>query len=199
MILICIVWVGCNFDARPEKSNTKNMKIRKQVYKLTVDDLREHPVWEFALDEEGEKGQDEATVRPFVSSGSVDPRAGMFVVRARFTLADGTPHVGYLTPGDDPHDLGTIQPQIITEQGQVAGWGLFSMILSPSTLGSASRLSRLFPYRSSLMSHQRTSEGFDSSIPASGGLQVEASERDQMMANQVAWLMTSCVVATAES
>ena len=40
------------------------MKIRKQVYELTVDDFTEFPVWEFALDEEGEENQDEATVRP---------------------------------------------------------------------------------------------------------------------------------------
>jgi hypothetical protein len=102
------------------------MKIRKQVYELTVEDLREHPVWEFALDEEGEEGQDEATdeatVRPFISCGSVDPGAGMFIVRARFTLADGTPFVGYFTPSDDPNDFGTIQPQIITERGQVGFW-----------------------------------------------------------------------------
>jgi hypothetical protein len=46
----------------------------------------------------------------------------MFIVRARFTLADGTPFVGYLTPSDDPNDFGTIQPQIITERGQVGFW-----------------------------------------------------------------------------
>ena len=40
------------------------MKIRKQVYQLTLDDLERTPVWEFALDEEVEEGQDEATVRP---------------------------------------------------------------------------------------------------------------------------------------
>jgi hypothetical protein len=37
------------------------MKIRKQVYELTTDDLELSPIWEFAADEEGEEGQDEAT------------------------------------------------------------------------------------------------------------------------------------------
>lgn len=39
-------------------------RIRRQVYLLTEDDLEKHPVWEYALDEEGEEDQDEATVRP---------------------------------------------------------------------------------------------------------------------------------------
>jgi len=38
---------------------------RKQVYDLTLADLQAAPVWEFALDEEGVAGQDEATVRPY--------------------------------------------------------------------------------------------------------------------------------------
>ena len=41
------------------------MKISKQVYNLTADDFSAYPVWEFASDEEGEEGQDEATVRPY--------------------------------------------------------------------------------------------------------------------------------------
>jgi hypothetical protein len=45
----------------------KAQKIRKSVTALTLEDLREHSVWEFALDEEGEPGQDETTVRPYES------------------------------------------------------------------------------------------------------------------------------------
>jgi hypothetical protein len=37
--------------------------MRKQVYGLTLDDFRSHPAWEFALDEEGRPGRDEATVQ----------------------------------------------------------------------------------------------------------------------------------------
>lgn len=65
------------------------MKIRKQVYELTLDDLRKSPVWEFALDEEGEEGQDEATVRPCEIPAPLDPADGPFIIRALFTLADG--------------------------------------------------------------------------------------------------------------
>ena len=106
------------------------MKIRKQVYELTLDDLSTFPVWEFALDEEGEVGQDEATVRPSEFSGALDPSGDMFIVRASFTLADGSEMQGYLTPpvqGDE--SLGTLQPIIVTAHGQVGFW---RGIMSPS-------------------------------------------------------------------
>ena len=98
-------------------------RIRKQVYDLTVEDLDRHGVWEFALDEEGEEGQDEATVRPYESRGILDPAEGMFIVRARLTLADGTPPRGHLTPpvqGD--WSLGTLQPAAVGAAGQVSFW-----------------------------------------------------------------------------
>jgi hypothetical protein len=47
----------------------------------------------------------------------------MFVVRAVFTLADGSRLQGYLTPpvqGDS--GIGTLQPIVVTEQGQVGFW-----------------------------------------------------------------------------
>ena len=99
------------------------MKIRKQVYELSISDLESSPIWEFALDEEGEEGQDEATVRPYEGSPPLDPSDGMFVVRARFDLADGTRLHGYLTPPvQDNAAIGTVQPIIVTAQGQVMFW-----------------------------------------------------------------------------
>ncbi len=90
---------------------------------MTFEDFKASPVWEFALDEEDEEGQDEATVRPYDFEGRLDPSEGMFVVRAVFTLADKTAMGGYLTPpveGDD--SLGTLQPIVCTSQGQVNFW-----------------------------------------------------------------------------
>jgi hypothetical protein len=47
----------------------------------------------------------------------------MFIVEARFWLADGTQMRGYLTPpADGGRELGTFQPQIVTEAGQVGFW-----------------------------------------------------------------------------
>ncbi len=98
-------------------------RIRKQVYELTVADLEQSGVWEFALDEEGEEGQDEATVRPYTVLGPLDPSEGMFIVRARLRLADGTPRTGYLTPGvQGDLSLGALQPAIVVNGGQVSFW-----------------------------------------------------------------------------
>jgi len=98
-------------------------RVRKQVYELTLDDLSKFPVWEFRLDKDGAESQDEATVRPFTSSGPLDPADRMFVVRATFTLADGSRMKGYFTPPvRGQEDMGTLQPIIVTDRGQVRFW-----------------------------------------------------------------------------
>jgi hypothetical protein len=101
----------------------QGVRVRKQVYDLTLDDLSRFPIWEFKLDEEGEEGGDESTVRPYTASGPLDPAERMFVVRAVFTLADGSRMQGYSSPplrGDD--SIGTLQPIIVTAHGQVRLW-----------------------------------------------------------------------------
>lgn len=97
--------------------------IRRQIYELTPKDLQTFPIWEFKLDETTESGQDELTVRPCVVSGPLDPADRMFVVRAVFTLADGSMKRGYVTPpGRGDTDVGALQPIIVTDQGQVRFW-----------------------------------------------------------------------------
>jgi hypothetical protein len=101
----------------------QGVRVRKQVYELTLEDLSKVPIWEFKLDEEGEESQDESTVRPYTTSGPLDPAERMFVVRAVFILADGSRMQGYCSPpllGDD--SLGILQPIIITDRGQVRFW-----------------------------------------------------------------------------
>lgn len=100
-----------------------NARVRRQVYELTPADLERFPVWEFALDEEGEEGQDEATVRPYEASGSLDPKDGMFIVRASLTLSDGTRFKGYVTPPvQGETGLSTLQPAVVVPDGQVSFW-----------------------------------------------------------------------------
>ena len=95
--------------------------IRKQVTDLRPDDLAQFAIWEFALDEEGEEGQDEETLRPRPDLTRADPAVGIFVVRAEFVAADGTRFDGYLSPHEDPHPSYT-QPTIVTADGQVRFW-----------------------------------------------------------------------------
>ena len=71
---------------------------RKQVYDLTLADLNAIPVWEFAPAEEDVPGRDEATVRAYFVTPPIDTGHGGVVVRATFTLADGTNMRGYLSP-----------------------------------------------------------------------------------------------------
>jgi hypothetical protein len=123
------------------------------VYELTPEDLERFPIWEFALDEEGEEGQDEATVRPYAANGPLDPADGMFIVRASLTLADGTRLKGYLTPPvQGETGLSTFQPAVVVQDGQVSFWcGMVSPTLehiskSYALLGKASS-THVFPLR----------------------------------------------------
>ena len=98
------------------------MRVRKQVYELTPDDLQKCPVWEFALDEEGEEGQDEATVRPRPELKAIADRSeGDLVCAAEFRLADDTVLNGYIYAQEETN-LGAVQPVIVTRGGQVAFW-----------------------------------------------------------------------------
>jgi hypothetical protein len=102
-----------------------SMKIRKQENKLTLDDINQFPVWEFALDEETFKGQNEKTLKPYLSN-SIDPAEAYLLVRATFSLSNGSRCKGFIKPFSQytkrlsppifPYDL---NPVIITDKGQI--------------------------------------------------------------------------------
>jgi hypothetical protein len=96
-------------------------RIRKQVYGLVPADLELFAIWELATDEEGEEGQDEATVRPRPDLDVADPSEGILVVRAELVAADGTRFDGYLSPHREPH-VGYVQPTIVMDEGQIGFW-----------------------------------------------------------------------------
>lgn len=112
-----------NMKSASVSNESANLLDRKQIYAITPHDLETFPIWEFKLDETGESGQDELTVRPCTASEPLDPADRMFVVRAVFTLADGSMMRGYLTPpGRGDAGLGALQPIIVTDRGQVRFW-----------------------------------------------------------------------------
>ena len=93
------------------------MKIRKQIYDLTLADLKEYPIWEFCHDEEGELNQDECTLRPF-KIGQCDLES-MFVCHAIFKLANGNQFEGIVSPAED---LSESQPTIYISDSEGASF-----------------------------------------------------------------------------
>lgn len=126
------------------------MRIRKQVYDLKISDIQQFPVWEFAFDEEGIVGQDEATVRPRPDLEEIIEFTGQLVVSTEFIGADGTVFLGYSTPSITL-DLGHTHPVIITKTKQVMFW---NGVLKPTTAevkenyqALNSSAARLFPIK----------------------------------------------------
>ena len=95
--------------------------IRKQIADLLPSDLEQYANWELALDEEGEEGRDEETVRPRPDLADADPSDGLFIVRAEFVGRDGTRFAGYVTASQDDAPS-ALQPTIVTAYGQVPFW-----------------------------------------------------------------------------
>jgi hypothetical protein len=124
--------------------------IRKQIADLLPSDLEQYAIWELALDEEGEEGQDEETVRPRPDLRHADPADGLFVVRAELVARDGTRFTGFVTASEEDA-LSALQPTIVTARGQVRFWlGLHGP--RPGEIEDAYELlakpaGRLFPLR----------------------------------------------------
>jgi hypothetical protein len=105
--------------------------VRRQVYRLSSQEISEYPVWEFCSDEEDREGQDEATVRPSIETEVSGYSPGGYVISADVTFANGTSAIGYLYSGK-PDDWGCIQPNLITDSGQINLWlGAMQFIANP--------------------------------------------------------------------
>ena len=71
------------------------LKTRKPVVKLTVGDFHAFPVWEYAIDEEGEGEQDETWVRP-VDTAAIRKGAYSQIVASDFATAGGRRLQGFM-------------------------------------------------------------------------------------------------------
>jgi hypothetical protein len=98
-----------------------DQRTRKQVYLLSAQDLTDQLIWEFCPDEEDVEGQDEATVRPSTNEEVPGYSPGVYIFAANVRFADGTTGIGYLYSGK-PDDFGMIQPNVVTDAGQVNFW-----------------------------------------------------------------------------
>jgi hypothetical protein len=105
----------------------------KQFGTLTQDDFHQAPVWAgvHSLDhgEPWYDDTDEETFRPWIQGTPVDPSQGMFLVRSRITLSDGSQFPGFLTPvpgtGEvKESELGMVQPHLFLSDGRaISFWG----------------------------------------------------------------------------
>jgi hypothetical protein len=98
---------------------------------LTPRHFERHPVWVQChivdYDEPWYDETDEETFRPRLDPLPADPAEGMLLVRAEFTLGDGSQLGGFLTPavadGSDPEwQLRLVQPQVFMPAGGLAGF-----------------------------------------------------------------------------
>jgi hypothetical protein len=98
-------------------------RIRKCVTQLTPEDLQCFPVWVLMAGADEAEDVDEVTAAPWTPRGPFDLREGPAVLRARFTLADGTELPGYFSASEDwDRGLCFSQPVIVTARGQVSLW-----------------------------------------------------------------------------
>ena len=101
---------------------------RKRVTELTPEDLRAYPIWEFTL-RGGTLEPNEGEVRPGPDLRAHDSSvgSGLFAVRTKFFLHDGSEVIGYCSPVSRPRGdgvLGYLTPVVVTESQHVPFWSV---------------------------------------------------------------------------
>ena len=102
------------------------MPLLVQYLDLTAEHFSQHPVWISAhvadSDEPWYDDTDEETFRPWLEALPVGPDDGLFLVRATYTLADGTALPGFVTPqakASSANDVnGLLQGEIFLPSGR---------------------------------------------------------------------------------
>jgi hypothetical protein len=103
-----------------ETDHTRKWPVLKQFRHLTRADFEVHPVWvQVWTTDRGEPwrdSSDEETFRPWLGSVPVDPERGDFLARAELLFADGSVHMGFMSPIPQTriNDLGFAQPRLFS-------------------------------------------------------------------------------------
>ena len=84
----------------------------KEVFELTRDDIEEHPVWYFPMDDSVE---DELTVRPF--KGDCEPNEYQVIVKTTFQGSNGKEFTGYVY-WSIPNTIEDIKPVVFTSNDE---------------------------------------------------------------------------------
>ncbi len=74
-------------------------RIRKHRGEITVSDLARYASWEHCLDEEGQRGQDENTLRPFMPESEILAPSDYCLVAADFVTNSGKKFIGWFELG----------------------------------------------------------------------------------------------------
>lgn len=100
------------------------MIIRKQEHELTIDDMRNFPVWEFAYGE----NDDFIKFKPSLDVPPYDIHKKRYLIRATFTFANSKKRIGYIKPIDAQNEkighipIVDLAASIVTKNGQVDFW-----------------------------------------------------------------------------
>jgi len=105
----------------PNNNTNDPSKIRVQFDDFELKHFDIAPIWEFAIDEEGEEGQDETTLRPIFDATIADPADGLCIVKVEFQTSSGKIYFGLCSPAFD-FKFGEIQPCMFTDKGILSFW-----------------------------------------------------------------------------
>lgn len=95
--------------------------LRIQFDDFNVSYFETSPIWEFAIDEEGEEGQDETTLKPRLDLTLPDPSEGLLIVECEFEAKSGKKFRGVCSPSFDD-SLNSIQPYILADNQFINFW-----------------------------------------------------------------------------
>ncbi|WP_207432172.1 hypothetical protein [Sabulibacter ruber] len=96
-------------------------KLRIQFEDFNKSHFEISPIWEFAIDEEGEDGQDETTLKPRLDLKYPDPSEGLLIIEGEFMSKSGRKYSGLCSPSFD-NSLSSIQPYIFAGNQMANFW-----------------------------------------------------------------------------
>jgi hypothetical protein len=99
--------------------NKENLRIQFDDFNLSCFDISQ--IWEFAIDEEGEEGQDETTLKPRLDLKWPNPSEGLLIVECEFDSKSGKRFRGLCSPSFDD-SVNSIQPYIIVDNQFINFW-----------------------------------------------------------------------------
>jgi len=111
--------VSAHFKIHRQSMDKENLRIQFDDFNLNH--FKISPIWEFAIDEEGENGQDETTLKPRFDLKYPDPSEGLLIVECEFVTNSGKHFNGLCSPSFDD-SLSSIQPYIIEDNKFVMFW-----------------------------------------------------------------------------